>query len=258
MPYSAATRPTRTTAPISTLTARAGDTRQFDSLMRRGTRPGVEDPDRDLHLNQLIPKPWGYEYRVYADQLFDLWQLCLRPGLRTSMHAHPRKTTYLLCLGGNGRISGLSTSVDITSGDLAKIDRGAFHRTTNTSASRDLHLIEVETPRNKLDLIRLQDDYDRAGRSYETKSVDMRTALRRVPYIPDGHMCRTSPDGRFGYAVTSGMDIHYRGITQGEFHVPIGIGAFLAPELEILSSVDDTAHSPLDYDTYYLSITHNL
>src|SRR5215813_15313447 len=58
--------------------------------------------DSDSYLDRVIQKPWGYEYRIYADQFYDLWKLCILPEQSTSMHCHPRKETALLCLGGRG------------------------------------------------------------------------------------------------------------------------------------------------------------
>lgn len=227
------------------------DLNELHELMRRGMRVGNEDEARDLYLNELIPKPWGYEYRVYADDLSDLWQLCLGPTERTSMHAHPRKTTYLLCLSGRGRTEGLRGRVDVATGDLVKIERGAFHRTVNSSAMEDLHLIEVETPRNKFDLLRLRDDYNRAGTGYELESTDLHTTYKRVPYIPGAYMCRVSPCDRFLYRVTSGTDLHYRGVGSG-FHVPIGVSAFFSDDLPILRP-NGSVMDPL-LDGNYLSV----
>src|SRR5437660_10465441 len=31
----------------------------------------------DRYLDNVIPKPWGLEFRVYADQLYDIWKLTL-------------------------------------------------------------------------------------------------------------------------------------------------------------------------------------
>lgn len=228
------------------------DMAALDALLRRGIRPGVESP-QDIHLNELIPKPWGYEYRAYADPLQDVWQLCLAPGHRTSMHAHPRKVTYLLCLRGHGRLGGLDGSVEIVAGDVVKIDRGAFHQTANIDPSTDLHLLEVETPRNKFDLVRLSDDYDRAGRAYETRSERLESVIRKVPYIPGGHMCRQSPAHDFGFDVTAGMDLHYRGIAGHLFHVPIGAPALYATDLEILGGLRNPGATPVR-DSYYLSV----
>jgi hypothetical protein len=65
-----------------------------------------ESPDRGSYLNGFIEKPWGHEYRIYCDYLFDVWRLRLSQGETTSMHCHVRKDTVLLCLG-LGPINGI-------------------------------------------------------------------------------------------------------------------------------------------------------
>jgi mannose-6-phosphate isomerase-like protein (cupin superfamily) len=122
----------------------------------------------DSHLDHIIKKPWGHEYRVYADNLYDVWKLCIAPGQATSLHCHARKETALLCLAGRGHVQFLEHGYTVSPGKFFSIGKGVFHATTNIG-EEDLHLVEVELPRNKLDLIRSQDAYGRSGGSYEQK-----------------------------------------------------------------------------------------
>lgn len=87
---------------MARIDAGEADVAAMNSLSRRGVRVGNENIDADIHLHEMIPKPWGQEYRAYADDFLDVWHLQINPGHSTSMHAHPRKTTYLLCLSGSG------------------------------------------------------------------------------------------------------------------------------------------------------------
>ena len=117
------------------------------------------------HLDLVIPKPWGEEYRVYDDVLLDAWLLELGAGRRTSEHCHARKETELLCLRGHGEVTGGDgRSRAIAPGAVVRIEQGAVHRTTAITA---LTLVEIETPRDKLDVVRLLDENGRAGRGYE-------------------------------------------------------------------------------------------
>src|SRR3954447_6527778 len=140
------------------------------SLRSAGTSLQTEQFESDVHgyLDDVIPKPWGYEFRVYADDLYDVWKLCLRPAQSTSVHCHPRKETALLCLAGAGRMTFLDGERPVTRGDVAFIGKGVFH-STECSGPDDLHLVEVEVPRNKFDLVRLRDRYGRQGTQYETE-----------------------------------------------------------------------------------------
>ena len=99
----------------------------------------------DLFLDELIPKPWGREYRIYADNFYDVWKLELGPGRATSLHYHPRKDTVLMCLCGHGRIQLADTEIDILAGNHIFIGRGVSHATANIGEG-ELELIEVEHP----------------------------------------------------------------------------------------------------------------
>ncbi len=135
--------------------------------MLRITRVRREIPGKRKHrgLDYLIRKPWGEEYRIYDDVFLDAWLLWLRPGWRTSEHAHARKVTDLLCLSGHGEImAGDGRRQPIEPGTTVHIDQGAVHATT---AATELVLVEIETPRDKLDVVRIKDDNGRAGRGYE-------------------------------------------------------------------------------------------
>src|SRR5437016_11556768 len=101
--------------------------------------------------------------------MYDIWKSTLLPGMATSMHCHPRKDTALLCLSGTGRLSLVQASHLLATGDVAYLPKGVFHATENVGQT-PLELVEVETPRNKLDLVRLTDRYGRAGASYEQES----------------------------------------------------------------------------------------
>lgn len=224
-------------------------------LFRQGVRVNNEQLDDDPHLYELVPKPWGYEYRVYADDLLDVWELNIEPSHSTSMHAHPRKTTYLLCLSGEGTVSSLTAQTPISAGDIVRISRGAFHSTRNTGSST-LVLVEVETPRNKFDLVRYKDSYQRAGQGYEKATTALTVTSRRVPYLPNARLCRTSPNGRFGYSIVSGFDVHYRRRDSGAFLVPISVRELALDHMDILTDGPADERRP-QLDSYYLAIRHH-
>jgi mannose-6-phosphate isomerase-like protein (cupin superfamily) len=174
------------------------------ALLSRRTRGAMssEDFTKDIYLNTLIPKPWGHEYRIYIDNIYDVWRLKLSTGGQTSLHCHPRKDTALLCLSGTGLFQTLRQERTIRSGDYLYIRKGAFHSTRNESME-DLNLIEVECPRNKFDLVRMEDRYGRVNTSYE-KSYETHTPLMdmRPVGIRCGALVRPRDlDGRYSFAV---------------------------------------------------------
>ena len=60
------------------------------------------------------------------------------------------------------------------------IGKGVFHGTTNAGPD-DLHLVEIEVPRNKFDLVRLHDRYGRRGEHYQTVHATRRPRRHRTP-----------------------------------------------------------------------------
>lgn len=149
------------------------------NLMLKSTRVAEdhyanEDFIKDKYLNEFISKPWGHEYRVYIDNIYDVWKLTITPGHETSIHCHPRKDTVLLCLSGEGRFRCTYGTRDVKRGDFVHVKKGAFHSTENIG-DNDLDLVEVEMPRNKFDLVRVEDNYGRASSGYESQAQDGHT-----------------------------------------------------------------------------------
>ncbi|MFD7406656.1 cupin domain-containing protein [Streptomyces sp. NPDC059866] len=238
------------------MNAGSADIDELSKLMRRGARALNEQFDEDTHLNEVIPKPWGYEYRAYVDEFFDFWALHIDAPRGTSMHVHARKLTYLICLGGQGVTSGLAKEVPVREGTILRIAPGAFHGTRNTG-DEPLELIEVEVPRNKFDLIRLKDDYNRAGTAYETKSLEEPDhSMQKVAAFPHAHMRRQTPDGKFRFELRTGMDIFYRRRSEDIFYVPLCVSGVVYLDVEVLTGQEGDKRRP-QTDKQYLCISKN-
>lgn len=233
------------------LNAGPADVAELNRLVRAGARAANEHFDAEARLDEVIPKPWGYEYRAYVDEYFDFWSLHIDPPHATSMHVHPRKLTYLICLGGQGLTRGLGADFSVGPGTILRIAPGAFHSTRNTGDD-PLDLIEVEVPRNKFDLLRLQDDYNRAGTGYESQSLSApELPMRTVRYLPNTRMRERTPDGRFRFELRTGMDIFYRRRGTDICYVPLCLSGVVYSNVDILTSV--SSQMP-DSDTIYLCI----
>ena len=116
--------------------------------------------------NIVVEKPWGHEYVLYENDNLAIWHLVIKPGYGTSFHSHPHKKTGLILLDGKALVSFMNDERVLNKFDKIIVRVGVFHKTFNID-TEDLHLLEVETPKDKGDILRLEDNYGRAGQPYE-------------------------------------------------------------------------------------------
>jgi mannose-6-phosphate isomerase-like protein (cupin superfamily) len=114
----------------------------------------------------VVNKPWGYEYLLFENDRVAIWILCLKKDSGTSMHCHPNKKTSLTVLSGQAVTSTLDTQFLLNAMDGLFIDSGVFH-STRSASDGETFLMEIETPPNKNDLVRLKDQYGRENKTYE-------------------------------------------------------------------------------------------
>lgn len=124
------------------------------------------------HSKNIIKKPWGYEYLVFESTEVALWLLYIAPNQQTSFHAHPNKSTGLVILDGKAQIDFFNNHIIAEKLEKLTIRKGFFHSTKSLS-STGTFLFEVETPNNKLDLVRFKDNYGREGKPYEDDSFEI-------------------------------------------------------------------------------------
>ena len=206
----------------------------------------AEQFNADSYLDSIVKKPWGWEYRIYADNFYDMWKLSLLPRQATSLHCHPRKETALLCLSGTGKMSSLERTYPVSPMDIIHIGKGVFHTTENVGDSL-LELIEVETPRNKLDLVRSMDKYGRKGKNYEQPDPD-----RGIHVIKDGALIQGSKlrntciDNRYRFNIRAGMDIICNPGEQSLFIVSLDVTDAIAHNIHVFpgNAIDPTTLNP--------------
>jgi mannose-6-phosphate isomerase-like protein (cupin superfamily) len=225
-----------------------------DALFGTRTSLQAEQFDSAAHeyLDDVIPKPWGYEFRVYADDLYDVWKLCLFPGEGTSVHCHPRKETALLCLAGSGHMRLLDSEHKIATGSVVFIGKGVFHSTENTGVD-NLHLVEVEVPRNKFDLVRLRDRYGRQGTQYETERVTDDAVLRPGLLTPRSKLRATVPTDGFRFGIRAGLDL----ITRPDPHLLFAVALSVANAIDhtITALPASIARRAVGHEQLYLTIS---
>ena len=120
----------------------------------------------DNFKDVYVEKPWGYEYLVYENNDAALWLLYIKKGESTSLHSHPKKTTGLILLNGKAQLDFINDSKIIEAPKKEMFRRGLFHKTTALSEG-GLFVLEIETPNEKKDLVRLDDTYGRTKKGYE-------------------------------------------------------------------------------------------
>ena len=123
------------------------------------------------YKNNVVKKPWGWEYLAYENEECALWFLHIKNKQRTSMHCHPNKTTGLVLLDGSAVVSFLNDDNPLNPINKIMIRKGLFHSTCATS-KEGACIFEIETPVDKYDLVRLKDSYGREGKPYEDATFE--------------------------------------------------------------------------------------
>ena len=121
------------------------------------------------YKNIVVNKPWGYEYLAYENEHVGLWFLHIEKDQETSLHCHPKKDTGLIVLSGSVDVSFLSNINRLVSGRKIMIRKGLFH-STKALSNGGANIFEIETPKLKHDLVRLEDKYGRKAKPYEGKA----------------------------------------------------------------------------------------
>lgn len=116
--------------------------------------------------NVVVKKPWGYEYLCYKNKNLAIWFLHIEKSKSTSLHCHPKKHTSLIVLNGEVNITFMRSSIYVKALDKIGIFRSRFHSTC--AITDNTYILEVETPEDKHDLVRLKDSYGRENIGYET------------------------------------------------------------------------------------------
>ena len=195
-----------------------------------------ESFEKDLHLNGFIEKPWGYEYRVYCDSIFDVWRLHISKNQSTSMHCHILKDTVLICLHGDGETRFLDgTHQALKSGDSIYIAKGVFHQTI--SGKSGIELIEVENPRNKFDLLRLKDNYGRQNMAYEKKSQE-HDLLPPLQQIAAGTLIREHDLHNLAYFSVKNLDRKMLNDEDDFIFISLDVKSHLMGKIHILRAKD--------------------
>lgn len=100
----------------------------------------------------------------------------------TSFHAHKNKKTSLIVIGGSINFCNFTAEEKAVTGQGFEIDKGTFHQSAAVW-NEDAILIEIETPPDKLDLVRGTDNYGRERMGYEGKKQMITEGLSQYDYF---------------------------------------------------------------------------
>lgn len=148
------------------------------SRLRTSIPTGIDTND---YKGFIVNKPWGYEYLMYENQHVAIWILFLKHNHATSMHCHPNKKTSYIVLSGVVTCLTLEGWIERKSGEGLIIDEGVFH-CTRVMTQPGAIVMEIESPPNKKDLVRLKDEYGREHQGYEG-SNKMSKNITQYEYI---------------------------------------------------------------------------
>lgn len=113
----------------------------------------------------LISKPWGHEEHLFIGEQYVVKKLFVTAGNRLSRQYHREKHECLYVLGGNG-------SLELSQGEQSEshpLKESSFfvippERVHRIIADTDLTILETSTTQLD-DVVRLTDDYGRAGQA---------------------------------------------------------------------------------------------
>lgn len=156
----------------------------IENLSRLKTSSQVEK-DKFNYKNFVVSKPWGYEYLAYQNRYIAIWILYLNGGYETSLHCHPNKKTVMVPLSGTIQFSSLEGWMLLRTGDGIIIEEEVFHSSRAVSKNGAI-LMEIESPPNKRDLVRLKDEYGRKEQGYEGKKSMSKKKDNTYVYFNEG------------------------------------------------------------------------
>ncbi|RIK35363.1 MAG: mannose-6-phosphate isomerase [Chloroflexi bacterium] len=110
-------------------------------------------------------RPWGNYTVLDEGNGYKVKRIVVLPGKRLSYQKHTQRGEHWMMVQGTGRVTLEGAVVDVPLGATIDIPQGAAHRIENPG---DEPLIFIEIQRGAYlgedDIIRIEDDFGRAGR----------------------------------------------------------------------------------------------
>lgn len=120
----------------------------------------------------VVKKPWGFEYLAFQNEHVAIWILHINKNHMTSLHCHPSKMTGLIVVSGEIQINFLNGSTgNLNALSNRMIYPGRFHQ--SHALTDNTVLLEIETPVDKNDIIRIHDNYGRENEEYKYDIINV-------------------------------------------------------------------------------------
>lgn len=142
-----------------------------EKLASRNYRPPNPADALAEYAGVVVKKPWGLEYLAFQNRAISVWVLHLKKGHATSLHCHATKKTAIIVLKGSVVFRTLEQEFGGDVGTGVTLEKGVFHATQAISEGGAV-ILEIETPINKKDLVRLEDRYGREQLGYENEAAE--------------------------------------------------------------------------------------
>lgn len=126
----------------------------------------VKKSEAANYQQKIVFKPWGAEYLCGRNKNLEIWELYIAPKKATSLHCHPDKDTLNIILEGTVFLETTKRKEVLRAGEFSLLKAGCIHKTTNVSSKLQARVLEIESPPNKYNLIRIKDDYGRESVGY--------------------------------------------------------------------------------------------
>ena len=123
-----------------------------------------QDGRREIDAHLRVYRPWGWYEGVDAGERFQVKRIMVKPEQRLSLQLHHHRAEHWIVVSGTARVTHDGEELLVTENQSTFIPLGTAHRLENPGKI-PLHLIEVQSGSylGEDDIVRLQDDYRRAG-----------------------------------------------------------------------------------------------
>jgi mannose-1-phosphate guanylyltransferase / mannose-6-phosphate isomerase len=136
---------------------RAQEVKQIVESLRQRNAP-------EQLVHRTVERPWGHYTVLEEGPGYKVKRVTVKPGGRLSLQLHNKRSEHWVVTAGVARVTCDRRVFDLHVNESTAIPRGSTHRLENPGDTT-LHIIETQCGDylGEDDIVRLADDYDRAG-----------------------------------------------------------------------------------------------